>query len=346
MSEEERVFEYLRAYVKRGGTTPTIRKLCREFDTTPPTLYKKYGPLEDLCRKANVEIDDQTRVRLRMSMKATRKHVHRAEKKRTGNNAHALKQPPVAPVQDRAEGPVKAGPEPRQSEAFQELMQIDTDHSRHPETDGLTDDEEAVAYAEEFAEELITLVVDAKSVTVNSAVMDALHEVFPIIMLYKYDVDVSIEDLVGAKNVLRRSRSTLKTIHRKELDLEEREQKLKAQMDLLKDAQEGKLMDRIERLQWKLKNLEADKANALKAIKHYHAVFLALSNIVRKCQHCSARFTEFMQQHPEQDKWFLSGEWGLSKLDALLHSDMAKTYYMPETGSVRSNIASRMTSLY
>ena len=93
MSEEERVFEYLRAYVKRGGTTPTIRKLCREFDTTPPTLYKKYGPLEDLCRKANVEIDDQTRVRLRMSMKATRKHVHRAEKKRTGNNAHALKQP-------------------------------------------------------------------------------------------------------------------------------------------------------------------------------------------------------------------------------------------------------------
>jgi hypothetical protein len=208
-------------------------------------------------------------------------------------------------------------------------MQIDVDHGRYPETDGLIVDEEAEAYAKEFAQELIALVLKTKSVTVNSAVMDALHEVFPIIMLYKYDVDVSIEDLVGAKNVLRRSRSTLKTIQRKELDLEEREQKLKAQMDLLKDAQEGKLIDRVESLEWKLKNVQADKANALKAIKHYHAVFLALSKTVHRCQYCSTRFTEFMQQHPEQDKWLLSGEWGLGKLDAVLHSDMAKTYYLP-----------------
>ena len=103
-------------------------------------------------------------------------------------------------------------------------------------------------------------------------------------------------------------------------------------------------MDRVERLEWRLKNLEADKANALRALKHYHAVFLVLLSTVHKCQQCSTRFTGFMQQHPEQDKWLLGGEWGLTKLDVLLHSNMAKTNYLPETDSARSSFASRMTS--
>ena len=289
MSEEDRVIEFLRGFVKREGTTPSVRKLCREVNMTPPAFYRRFGSLEKLCEKAGVEIDQGTKARLRLSMKATRKRIRKAEKKRV-QSPHA---PPTVESQNI---------EMETESTFEKLQQ------------GLKDKEAAQDSIKEnarnFAEELKTLALTGHP-DVNGPILEALGEVMPSVLFYKYDIAASVPDLLAANDVLHQVHEERKKLTDEEKkNATERADIAKEWERLKRDSDKASLLEHVEKLEWQMK-VGINRFNeTYDALKRFRVTFRELWKIASKCPNCPETFMQnMMASHGDILEWITSGKY-------------------------------------
>ncbi len=289
MDEEERIIEYLKAYVKREGTTPSIRKLCREINTTPPTFKAHYGSLPELMEKAGLEVDEGTKIRMKLTAKATRKRIKKAERKRAKVQTSA---PPVEGVND----------EPAQMSTFEKIEQDREDEKAAHDS--------IVENAQRFAEELKTLVFNS-NVEVNTAILEALNEVMPAILFYKYDIAADIPDLLSAKDVLKQVKKEQKKLRKEQIQLDGERLEIQHEWEEVKrDSDKASLLEHVEKLEWE-KKVNTNRFNeTYDALKRFRVLFRGLWSIASKCPNCPKTFMQnMMASRGDILEWLTSGKY-------------------------------------
>jgi hypothetical protein len=238
MVEDDEVFEYLRAYVKREGTAPSVRRFCRDRNTTPPAFYRRYGSMGELLEKAGLPIDERTKQRLQISKKATRKHVRKAERKRSR-------------VQTPAPTVESENCEPQQTPTFA-LIQEDL----------VTEQEARESRRErtqQFAGEIKTLALNDDP-EISGPIVDALcFEVLPAVLEREFGVSFTLEELCQAELTLREVEKERNKVG--ELAKKNREERLAIELEwgkVKRIPEKGELLEHIEQLQKKIKVLTAN----------------------------------------------------------------------------------------
>lgn len=289
MGEDKKIFEYLKAYVKREGTAPSIRKFCRDQNMTAPAFYRRYGSVGKLLEKAGLPIDERTKARLLISKKATRKRVLKAERRRSRVQTPA---PPVESTND----------ESAQMPTFEKMEQDREDKKAAHDS--------IVKNAQRFAEELKTLVLDS-NVEVCTAILEALNEILPHVLFYKYDVAADIPDLLSAKDILRQVRKERKKLRKQQNQLDDERQEIQRGRELLKrDSNKASLLEHVEKLEWQMKVNTKRFNEAYEALKRFRVLFRTLWSIASKCPNCPKTFMQkMMNSHGDVLEWLLSKKW-------------------------------------
>jgi len=293
MGEEAKIIEYLRAYVKREGTAPSVRKFCRDQNMTAPAFYRRYVSMGKLLEKAGLPIDERTKARLLISKKATRKRVQKAERKHARVQTRA---PPVEGVND----------EPAQTPTFEKI--------EWAREEGEAAHDSIVENAQRFAEELKILVLgttDEVSVEVNTAVMEALNEVLPVILMYKYDIMADISDLLVAKDVLRQARKAREKLRKEKTQMDGERVEIQRARELLKrDSDKAALLEHVRKLEWQVK-VNIDHFNeAYEVLKRGRVVFRELWSVASTCPNCPSTFVRnMMVSHRDLLDWLTSGKY-------------------------------------
>lgn len=292
-SDEEKIIKFLQKHVQEKGTTPSVRRLCREANISPSKFYALFGSLESLCEKAGVKLDQGTISRISISAKATRKHVRKAERKRSRVQTPA---PSVEGVDDK----------PAQTSAFEKI--------EWAREEGEAAHEGIVENAKRFAEELKTLVLgttDQVSVEVNTAILEALNEVVPVVLFYKYDIMADIPDLLAAKDVLRQARKAREKLRKEKTQMDGERVEIQRARELLKrDSDKAALLEHIRKLEWQVK-VNIDHFNeAYEVLKRGRVVFRELWSVASKCPNCPSTFVRnMMVSHGDILKWLTSGKY-------------------------------------
>jgi AcrR family transcriptional regulator len=292
-SDEEKIIKFLQKHVQEKGTTPSVRRLCREANISPSKFYVLFGSLESLCEKAGVKLDQGTISRISISAKATRKHVRKAERKRSR-------------VQTPAPSVEGADDKPAQTSAFEKI--------EWAREEGEAAHEGIVENAKRFAEELKTLVLgttDQVSVEVNTAILEALNEVVPVVLFYKYDIMADIPDLLAAKDVLRQARKEREKLHKEKTQLDSERLEIQHARELLKrDSDKKSLLEYLERLEWRRK-VDTKRFNeTYDALKRFRVTFRELWKIASKCPNCPKTFMQnMMASHGDILEWLTSGKY-------------------------------------
>jgi len=295
-SDEEKIIKFLQKHVQEKGTTPSVRRLCREANISPSKFYALFGSLESLCEKACVKLDQGTISRISISAKATRKHVRKAERKRSR-------------VQTPAPSVEGADDKPAQTSAFEKI--------EWAREEGEAAHEGIVENAKRFAEELKTLVLgttDEVSVEVNTAVMEALNEVLPVILMYKYDIMADISDLLVAKDVLRQARKAREKLRKEQIQLDGERLEIRHARELLRrDSDKKSLLEYLEKLEWQMKVNTKRFNETYDSFKRFRTLFRELMPVIRKFPPCQQVFVQnMMENHDDVLNWLTSGGMRLS----------------------------------
>jgi hypothetical protein len=252
--------------------------------------------MESICEKADIKIDKRMKNRLKISRKATRKRSKKSVRKHVQNEQTP---PVVKSVND----------EPAQTSAFEKIEEAREDAEAADDT--------IVENAQRFAEELKTLVLgttDEVSVEVNTAVMEALNEVIPVILLYKYDIMADIPDLLVAKDVLKQVKKERKKLRKQQTQLNSERLEIQRARELLKrDSDKAALLERVERLEWE-KKVSVNRFNeTYDAFKQFRTLFREIMPVIRKFPDCQEVFMQnMMKSHDDVLKWLTSGGMRLS----------------------------------
>jgi len=296
MGEEAKIIEYLRAYVKREGTAPSVRKFCRDQNMTPPAFYRRYVSMGKLLEKAGLPIDERTKQRFLISKKATRKHVRKAERKR------AKVQTPAPTVESEKYE--------QQTPTFA-LIQEDlaTKQEVH---------ENLKERAQQFADEMKTLALNDDP-EISGPIVDMLcFTVLPKVLEKEFGVSFTLEELCQAELTLRKVQEEWKKLEAKELQLDGYAKKVQADRERLKaDSDKGALFRRVESLEVEKRVLTNQLNEAIRCYDNYRIVFSGFWATVFKCKACSARFLGYMESYPEANAWLLRGDWRKEKLKFL-----------------------------
>jgi len=297
MGEDEKIIEYLKAYVKREGTAPSVRKFCRDQNTTSPAFYRRYGSMGKLLEKAGLPIDEKTKQRLQISKKATRKHVRKAERKRSRVRI-------LAPT---VEG---ENCEPQRTPTFA-LIQEDLATEQEAR-------ESRKERTQQFADEVKTLALNDDS-EISGPIVDALcFGVLPTILEREFGVSFTLEELCQAELTLRKVQEEWKKLEAKELQLDGYAKKVQADRERLKaDSDKGALFRRVESLEAEKRVLTSQVNEARIVYENYRRVFSGFCATVFKCKACGPRFLGYMESYPEANAWLLKGEWKKEKLKFL-----------------------------
>jgi len=293
MGEDDKIIEYIKAYVKREGTAPSVRKFCRDQNTTAPAFYRRYGSMVKLLERAGLPIDERTKARLLISKKATRIRVRKAERKRSR-------------AQTRAPSVEGADDEPAQTSTFEK-----TEWARE---EGETAQDRVKEHVQQFIEELKTLVfgtTDEVSVQANTAILEALNEVMPVVLFYKYDIMADIPDLLAAKDVLRQVKKERKKLHKERTQLDSERQEIQGARELLKrDNDKTALLEHVQKLEWQVK-VKTDHFNeAYEVLKRGRVAFRELWSVASKCPNCPSTFVRnMMVSHGDILEWLISGKY-------------------------------------
>jgi len=295
-SDEEKIIKFLQKHVQEKGTTPSVRRLCREANISPSKFYVLFGSLESLCERAGVKLDQGTISRISISAKATRKHVRKAERKRSK-------------VQTRAPSVEGADDEPVQTSSLEKI--------EWAREEGEAAHDSIVENAQRFAEELKTLVLgttDEVSVEVNTAVLEALNEVVPVILFYKYDIMADIPDLLAAKDVLRQARKEREKLRKEQIQLDGERLEIQHARELLKrDSDKKSLLERVEKLEWRMKVDIKRFTETYDGFKQFRTLFRELMPVIRRFPPCQKAFVQnMMENHNDVLKWLTSGGMRLS----------------------------------
>jgi len=293
MDEEARIIEYLKAYVKREGTAPSVRKFCRDQNTTSPAFYRRHGSMVKLLEKAGLPIDERTKQRLQISKKATRKHVRKAERKRS------RVQTPAPTVEGE-------NCEPQQTPTFA-LIQEDLATEQEAR-------ESRKERTQQFADEVKALALNDDP-EISGPIVDALcFGVLPTILEREFGVSFTLEELCQAELTLREVEEERKKVG--ELAKKNRDERLAIELEwekVKRIPEKGELLEHIEQLQRKIKVLTGNLNEARATYNNYRTVFSGLWDAVFECRVCSARFTSYMESYPEVNVWFFKGDWRREK---------------------------------
>jgi len=249
--------------------------------------------MESICEKADIKIDKRMKNRLKISRKATRKRSKKSVRKHVQNEQTP---PVVKSVND----------EPAQMSAFEKIEEAREDAEAAHDT--------IVENAQRFAEELKTLVLgttDEVSVEVNTAVMEALNEVIPVILLYKYDIMADIPDLLVAKDVLKQVKKERKKLRKQQIQLDgERLEIQHGWEELKRSSDKASLLEHVEKLEWE-KKVSINRFNeAYEALKRSRVLFSELWSVASKCPNCPSTFVQNMTvSHRDILDWVTSGKY-------------------------------------
>jgi hypothetical protein len=254
-----------------------------------PRFYRRYGSLESLVEKAGLKLDKTTMARIKSTRKATRKRVKKSKRKYTQKE-----QPPSIVESGHVEQP--------HVRAFEEIRE------------NVQDEEEAkdmiMEKAQCFAEELKTLVLDS-NIEVCTAILEALNEILPHVLFYKYDVAADIQDLLSAKDILRQVRKERKKLRKQQNQLDDERQEIQRGRELLKrEGNKASLLEHVEKLEWQMKVNTKRFNEAYEALKRFRVLFRALWSIASKCPNCPKTFMQnMMESHGDVLEWLLSKKW-------------------------------------
>ena len=292
-SEEDKIISFVREFYRQNGEVPSARRICREVNWSPPKLYDRFGSMESICEKADIKIDKRMKNRLKISRKATRKRSKKSVRKHVQNEQTP---PVVKSVND----------EPAQMSAFEKIEQAREDAEAAHDT--------IVENAQRFAEELKTLVLgttDQVSVEVNTAVLEALGEVVPVVLFYKYGIMADIPDLLSAKDVLKKVKKEQKKLRKEQIQLDgERLEIQRGWEELKRSSDKAALLEHVQKLEWQVK-VKTDHFNeAYEVLKRGRVVFRELWSVASKCPNCPSTFVRnMMASHGDILEWLTSGKY-------------------------------------
>jgi AcrR family transcriptional regulator len=304
-SDEEKIIKFLQKYVQEKGTTPSVRRLCREASISPSKFYALFGSLESLCERAGVKLDQGTIARISISEKATRKHVRKAERKHAQHGVKKLDVcRAISEAQTRAPPVEGADDEPAQTSTFEKI--------EWAREEGEAAQDRVKEHVQQFIEELKTLVLgttDQVSVEVNTAILEALNEVIPVVLFYKYDIMADIPDLLAAKDVLRQVKKERKKLRKEQIQLDGERNEIQQARELLKrDSDRAALLSHVEKLEWQIKVNTKRYDEVYGAFKKLRTLFWELMPVIRRFPPCQKVFVEnMMQNHGDVLKWLTSG---------------------------------------
>jgi len=293
MSEEDKIISFVREFYRQNGEVPSARRICREVNWSPPKLYDRFGSMESICEKADIKIDKRMKNRLKISRKATRKRSKKSVRKHVQNEQTP---PVVKSVND----------EPAQMSAFEKIKKAREDAEAAHDT--------IVENAQRFAEELKTLVLgttDEVSVEANTAILEALGEVVPVVLFYKYDIAASVPDLLAANDVLHQVQEERKKLNDEEKkNVAERADIAKEWERLKRDSDKASLLERVEKLEWQVK-VNADHFHeTYEVLKRARVLFRELWSVASKCPNCPSTFVQNMTvSHRDILDWVTSGKY-------------------------------------
>jgi hypothetical protein len=294
MGEEERIVEYLKAYVKREGTLPTIRRLCRDMNTTAPTFKAQHGSLLQFCEEHGIPIDEQTRARMKLTVEATSKRVKKAERKRHRDSKPS---PPVESV----------NAESVRTPTF-ELIREDLAIERKAH-------ESCKKRAKQFTKEIKVLALN-KDPEISGPIVDALcFEALPTVLEKEFGVSYTLDELCQVELTLRQVQEERERLHAKQIELDDYAKRVEA--DRLQVQEErrrieaipdkAELQKQVERLlAWN--KLLVDKNDEIYVNnKNLRTVNNCLLTSIANCEACKAKFQQMMAPYKEASEWFLKG---------------------------------------
>jgi len=289
MPEEQKVIDFAREFYAQNGQVPAIRRICRECNISAPWFYRAFRNLEGFCERAGIKIDRETLVRIKGTRKATKRRTR--EKRRQLPRDSNPPAPPTVESQNI---------EMETESTFKKLQQ------------GLKDKEAAQGSIREnarnFAEELKTLALTGHP-DVNGPILEALGEVMPSVLFYKYDIAADIPDLLSANDVLREVKKERKKLRKQQIQLDGERQEIQGARELLKrDSDKASLLEYIERLEWQAKVNAKRFSEAYNAFQQFRMLFRELMPVIRRFPDCYKVFVQnMMENHDDVLKWLTSG---------------------------------------
>ena len=285
----EKALDFVRRFHQETGQVPSVRRICRAADLSPPRFYRLFGSLESLVERSGLKLDRETMARIKSTRKATRKRVKKSKRKYTQKE-----QPPPAVESGDVEQP--------HVRAFEEIRE------------NVQDEEEAkdmiTEKAQCFAEELKTLALTGHP-HVNGPILEALAEVLPLILWYNYDVEATIPDLLVANHTLKQVKKQRKKLRKQQTQLDGERLELESARELLnRDSSKKSLLEHIEKLEWQGKVNIKRFNETYEVLKRFRTLFRELMKVIRKFPDCHKTFVEnMMESHNDVLEWLLSKKW-------------------------------------
>lgn len=260
MSEEEKIIEFVRDFVQKRGAIPSIRRICRECDVSPPWLYRRFGSLESLCEKVGVKVDREMRSRLKRSKKTTKHRVKKAMKK-------------MAPKEQAPPTIESDMPEPSPAPTFETIQQ------------NLKDEESArqerLENVEKFATQIQVLVMD-ENPEISNIAMDALAGVLPTILEHKFGVKAPLKDLLEAPRTLAEIRKEREKLRKKEIQLSGISEKVRAErVDLQLEWEKVKNIHEKGVLLQRIEQLERENKVCVRQLNEAREVFIECDRVIQ-----------------------------------------------------------------
>ncbi|MCJ7632641.1 hypothetical protein MUP77_09655 [Candidatus Bathyarchaeota archaeon] len=290
-SEVEKALDFARRYHQETGNIPSVRRVCREANLTPPRFYRVFKNLEGFCERAGIKIDRETLVRIKGTRKAT--------KRRTREKRRQLPRDPNPPAPPTVES---------------QNIEMETESTFEKLQQGLKDKEAAQGSirenARKFAEEFKTLALTGHP-DVNGPILEALGEVMPSVLFYKYDIAADIQDLLSANDVLHQVQEERKKLNDEEKkNATERADIAKEWERLKRDSDKASLLEHVEKLEWQRK-VNTNRFNeTYDALKRFRVTFRELWKIASKCPDCPKTFMQnMMASHGDILEWITSGKY-------------------------------------
>lgn len=288
----EKALDFVRRFHQETGQVPSVRRICRAADLSPPRFYRLFGSLESLVERSGLKLDRETKARIKSTRKATRKRSKKSMRK------HVQKE---------------------QASSIVESGDVDQPHVRAFERirENITDVEEAQDSIREnagrFAEELKTLVITGHP-DVNGPILEALGEVLPHILWFNYDVEATIPDLLAANDTLKQIKKQRKKLRKERSQLDGERLELERARELLKrDSDKKSLLEHIEKLEWQRKVNIKRFNETYDAFKRFRTLFRELMQVMRKFPGCQKVFVQnMMESHGDVLKWLTSRKMRLS----------------------------------
>ena len=292
--EEQKVIDFAREFHAQNGQVPAIRRICRECNISAPWFYRAFRNLEGFCERAGIKIDRETLVRIKGTRKATKRRT-REKRRQLPRDSN-----PLAPPTVECEAPgVQAG---------YMLTQIREDAKKEKEAHKIR-----VKNIKQLANTVKDLALYG-DFEINSIFLEALNDVIPVVLFYKYDIAASVPDLLAANDVLHQVHEERRKLNDEEKkNATERADIAKEWERLKRDSDKASLLEHVERLKREQKINVGRFNEAYYAFKQFRMLFREIMPIMRRCPTCYKTVIQnMMESHDDVLNWLTSGKMRLS----------------------------------